>query len=136
MRAAPALILAVLSAGCAAPTPPAAPDLPGVWRLVELDGAPAGFPITLTLGADRAEGVAPCNAYFGAWRREGAGLSIGPLAATRRACPELALEQTYLGLLTDTAQAEVGAAALTLRDAEGRTLMRFERVENAARAKG
>lgn len=137
MRA-PCSVLAALAAltlaACAAGAPPAPPPEPfrGVWRLVELDGAPAAFPITLTVGAARVEGVAPCNTYFGAWSRTGDALTVGPLAATRRACPDLALEQTYLGLLTDTASAEGGGGALTLRDAGGRPLMRFERVKPGA----
>jgi len=68
-------------------------------------------------------GFGPCNRYFGAYRRDGAALSVGPIAATRRACADLALEERYFAALTDVTGAAVEGDTLTLRDDGGAALM-------------
>lgn len=120
-----ALLLILPLAACAAPPPPAPTLIGPTWMLVELANAPVTVPISLTLTGERASGAGPCNTYFGAWRGTAEGVSIGPVAATRRACPELPLEQSYFGGLTDAAEAVIDGATLTLRDAGGAVLMRF-----------
>jgi heat shock protein HslJ len=121
---------ALLLSACAAPQPPAPP--PGLtgtsWRLTELGGEATALPVTLNFDAERAKGEGPCNSYFGAWRIDGSAVAIGPVAATRRACPDLPFEQSYFGALTDAATAEIGPDALALRGADGAVLMRFARI--------
>ncbi len=124
------LAAAFTLAGCGASAPPPAqpPMLEsGVWMLSALGDDAVTAPISLTLKGERIEGVGPCNRYFGAFRRDGAALSIGPIAATRRACPELALEQRYFAALTDVAGAQIEGDQMALRDAEGAELMRLAR---------
>lgn len=129
MRAAALAILAV--AGCAAtapaPEPGAPPALEGVlWRLAEFDGAAVNTDVTLAVADDRVRGAGPCNRYFGGFAQEGAVVAIGPVAATRRACPRLELEQRYFAALTEAASAEVAGHRLTLLDRNGAALMAFE----------
>jgi len=105
------------------------------WRLVRLAGQGIGAtaaPPTLAFAADgRVSGSGGCNNFSGAWREEGAGLRLGPLLATRRACADAAanrLEQVYLAALEATASAAVQPGALVLSTADGR-LVRFVPVQ-------
>ena len=87
------------------------------WVLQTLGGEPAGTgaggnPVDIEFLAEgmRAAGFSGCNRYTGTYRREGVSqhgspLQLGPMAATRKACPEgMELEQTYLSML-DTVDA-------------------------------
>lgn len=125
-----AALALVTLAGCAAQ--PATPEGPILldetgWTLVSLGGAPVSAAVFLGINGDRASGIAPCNRYAGAFEQAGARVSIGPIAATRMACPDLDLEQRYLGGLTDAARSEVEGDRLVLRDARGVELMAFRR---------
>ncbi len=126
MRPALAAAALALSACAAAPPPPVIPaTLAGTgWSLAALDGEPVAIPVTLSFEGDRATGRGPCNRYFGAWA-EGPGdaLAIGPVGATRMACPDLALEDRYIGALTDVARADRAENSLTLYGADGAALM-------------
>lgn len=127
-----ALCLASLAlAACAAdpPAPAPAPLAGSVWLLDSLRGAPVTTPVSLNFTDQRVEGVAPCNRYFGAYARAatGDGLSIGPVAATRRACPDLALEDAFLGALTDAAALRIAGATLILLDEDSNEIMRLSR---------
>lgn len=116
-------------AGCAAPpAPPSGVTLDGTgWTLATLDGAPVTVAAYLGFAGDRASGVAPCNRFTGGFAQTGARVAIGPIAATRMACPELDLEQRYLGALTDAALAEISGDLLILRGADGVELMTLTR---------
>ena len=103
-------------------------DLSGVeWRLVTLgdDPMPAAPELTLRVDGARASGRAGCNAYAGEIRagaRPGE-LSLGPLAATKKACaePALALESRYLAALGRATRFSFVAGRLVLLSgADGR----------------
>ncbi len=128
------LALAALGlAGCAAAPPPAAPPAAATvtegatWMLSRLGDEAVTAPVSFTVKGERVEGVGPCNLYFGAFRRDGAALSVGPIAATRRACPDLALEERYFAALTDVTAARVEGDTLTLRDDGGAAVMMLDR---------
>jgi heat shock protein HslJ len=80
------------------------------WKLVELNGKPAGSgangkPATLTLTAagTRANGFAGCNQFFGSYTLTGSALKFGLLGMTRMACPGSdALETSYSKALETT----------------------------------
>jgi len=107
-----ALILpACHHAGGEASGPAPAPVIEGVeWKLVELNGKPAGKgadgqPATLTLTAagTRANGYAGCNRFFGSYTLTGSALRFGPLGMTRMACSGTeALETDYVKALEAT----------------------------------
>jgi heat shock protein HslJ len=43
-------------------------------------------------GTSRLSGTAGCNRFSGNWKQDGATLQLGPMAATRMACPPPAME--------------------------------------------
>ena len=104
-----ALVMAALGAvpsQAQAPSPLAGTS----WQLVELNGqplVPGGEPLTLVFAADepRASGYGGCNQFSGPYTQNGASLRLGPLASTRRACLEPALntqETAYFQALDST----------------------------------
>lgn len=82
--------------------------------------------VTLAFHDDgRVTGRASCNSYSGTYTRDGEGLTVGPVATTRMACPPALMEQEllFLEMLADVASGEVDAhGALVLRTADGRTI--------------
>jgi len=87
-----------------------------------------GTQLNATFGADgHVSGSAGCNTFNGSYTVEGSNLSIGPLATTRRACPEPIMQQetAFLNALGATTVFELTAERLTLRDADGATQVIF-----------
>jgi heat shock protein HslJ len=83
-----------------------------------------GTELTAMFGADgMLSGSAGCNTYNGTYTVDGSDMSIGPLATTRRACPEPIMQQegAYLAALAATSQYTLTADRLTLRSADGAT---------------
>ena len=105
------------------------------WRLVELEGTPA-LPGSsaerephLVLGADTtsASGSTGCNRFSGRFTLMGDRLRLGPLATTRMACVDDALnrqEQALVRALEATDRAAVEGTTLRLWAGE-RLLARF-----------
>ncbi len=74
------------------------------WSLTGLGGTPIqpGAGITATFGDDGSlTGSGGCNRFVGDYTTDGDTLSVGPLAATRMSCGQVAddLETTFLGAL-------------------------------------
>jgi heat shock protein HslJ len=77
-------------------TPAATLTLPGTaWLAEEIDGGgvAAGVESTLEFSANRVTGSAGCNRLTGPVTIDGAHLTFGALATTRRMCPPPAMEQ-------------------------------------------
>lgn len=131
-RAGPAVYLTLAAALCASPATAhdghSAYNAPGhVWRLVELDGAP--FPALATLSfpaTGRIEGQAPCNRYFGEMWQVYPWFRAEKIASTRRACPDLGLEQAFLEALGRMTLAEASEELLILTD-DARGVMIFRK---------
>ena len=96
----PAVLLAVLIAGCARPVPappPAAPSLAGTaWQLVRFQGGDGAVATpddrskyTLAFAGDGTlTARIDCNRGRGTWKSQGPGqLELGPMALTRAMCP-------------------------------------------------
>jgi heat shock protein HslJ len=68
--------------------------LAGEWTVTALDGTalPKGADVTLTFDAERISGLAACNRYSGSYELTGEGLTFGPMAGTRMACPSPLME--------------------------------------------
>lgn len=100
-------LVACYSAGGVSPegSLPAASLVGREWRLVELNGRPAGSgaggrAATLRLDGERAGGFAGCNTFGGGYRLDGSSLVISTLASTRMACEQgMELEREYLTAL-------------------------------------
>ncbi|TVQ56601.1 MAG: META domain-containing protein [Rhodobacteraceae bacterium] len=119
LAAAAAALAAV--AGCAvepgAPTaaPEAASSLDGTrWTLRSFGPSSEPLSAVLRIEGDRARGAGPCNTFRGGFEQTGEAVAIGPLLATRRACPELDAEERFFGALTDAARYALVEGRLTL----------------------
>jgi len=128
------LVLVLLGAvGCGkdeekqetAQTPAAGPELAGTSWLVETMAGRAVLGETeLTLrfgGNERISGNAGCNSFHGSFQLSGESLSFGPLASTRKACPEeiLAQETGFLAALASTEQVSIEGGKILLLQPEG-----------------
>jgi heat shock protein HslJ len=103
------------------------------WRLMTLGDStvptlPGERQPSLKLDPEqkRVTGYAGCNNFFGSYELAGASLRFGPLAATRRACPEPAssVEMKYLGALARVRGWKLDGGELLLV-ANGEVLARF-----------
>jgi heat shock protein HslJ len=74
-------------------------------------------------------GSAGCNQYNGPYEFEGKQIAIGPLATTRKACPQTdgaeVQEAAYLAALGSSVVYELVGTNLTRRDAQGATQVEF-----------
>ncbi|MBL8225339.1 MAG: META domain-containing protein [Chromatiales bacterium] len=110
---------------------PQATQLAGTrWRVTAVNngrqavvGVVTGSTLTMAFGADgRVTGSAGCNSYTAAWSQQGDRLSLGPPAATRLPCAEVAVmeqEQLFLRALGTVAIARQEASRLELSTAGG-----------------
>lgn len=120
-----ALMLSALAAGCTADETLTAYGASGVvWRLETLDGSPFEKRATVEFPEPgKIAGQAPCNRYFGEQRAPYPWFEVGPLAATRMACPDLDAEQQFLSALSNMTQAEVAGDVLVLRNEDGQEMV-------------
>ncbi|HWK88694.1 MAG TPA: META domain-containing protein [Longimicrobium sp.] len=118
-----ALMLGALGACLPAQAQGGSSPLAGTsWRLVELNGQPpvaGGDTLTLVFAADepRVSGYGGCNQFNGPYAQNGASLRFGPLASTRRACLEPALntqETAYFQALESTTRYAIEGGQLVL----------------------
>ncbi len=108
-------ILPFLMFGCSDETISGYADPTAVYELVELNGEPVTSDATVAfLSEGRAEGNGPCNAWSASQTAPYPWIESGPIAATRRACPELALESRLFEALTNVSLAEVSGPVLVL----------------------
>ena len=119
------LALVVLALGACLPARAQGGSMPLAgtsWRLVELNGervVPGGDPLTLHFAADepRVSGYGGCNQFSGPYAQNGASLRFGPLASTRRACVDPALntrETAYFQALESTTRYSIEGRQLLL----------------------
>ena len=87
----------------------------GDWVLTHVDGAAVGYSATLSLSqAGQVTGQAPCNRYFADVVQDGAAFTLGPIGATKMACPQMAEEAAYFQVLQGIEFAQAGQGTLTL----------------------
>jgi heat shock protein HslJ len=95
--AAGALLLGSASQGDETETEGAVDDgIEGVWLVEDIEqaGVVDRLRSTLAIDADsRAFGNGGCNRFTGTARIDGAAVSFGPLASTRRMCPPAIMDQ-------------------------------------------
>lgn len=92
----------------------------GTWIVTEIAGEPPvpETEVTMAFAPDGAlSGSGGCNRFTGTYEITGEGLSLGPAAATRMACPEaiMAKEQVFLDvfdLVTSFSVSEAGELVL------------------------
>ena len=134
------IVLAVAAAGCSGspdtPTSPSgangslaltADQIAGTWRLSSMQvageaaqTAPAGATYTLSFADGRLSTRADCNTCGGAFTLAGNTLNAGPaLACTRAACPTMAFEVVYTGILSGESTVTLSGNTLVLNSTRG-----------------
>jgi len=123
-KAAAAGLIAVQLGGCAllGDSTVNSPLLVGPWRIEDVNGGgvPDGARLTIEFGVDgRVAGVSGCNRFTGPYETRGKNkVRIGPLATTRKMCPEalMDIEAKTLAALAATRRHqkdETGAVVLS-----------------------
>ncbi|KIN65266.1 META domain containing protein [Sulfitobacter noctilucae] len=96
------------------------------WHLVSLHGDPFDAKATLTFPArHEVAGRGPCNSFRSTNRTPYPWIKLGPIMATRRACPELQAETAYFKALSLASVVVIDGDTLTLSDEE-KSLMIFK----------
>jgi len=135
MRRIPALLLPLLLIGCAAPTTaPLVPEsLAGTtWAATGLKRNEMGretMPRLTFVSTGEVSGTGGCNAFRGKASITADTARFGPLASTRRMCPEGTMrgEDRFFKALDGTRSARIENDQLVLIDASGAVLLRLTR---------
>lgn len=104
-----------------------AEQLGGTWTLTSIvapgqaaQPAPAGATYTLSFADGRLSTRADCNTCTGTFTLSGSTLTAGPaLACTRAACPTMAFESVYTGILSGESAVALTGNTLVLNSARG-----------------
>jgi heat shock protein HslJ len=105
------------------------PQLAGVnWKVTSFNndrhavvGVLGESSITMTFEDGKVAGSAGCNSFHGTYATEGGKLEIGPLATTRRACPDplMTQEREFLAALASAVTWSVEGNVLDMHRADG-----------------
>ena len=100
------------------------------WRPVEIGdiAVPAGAELFVRFGGEgELQGHGGCNRFFGTYRLAGERIEIGPLGATRMACPTPVMEREnrFLQALADARLFVRDRIHLLLTDDQGNPLVRL-----------
>ncbi len=117
--------MALLAGACAADeTLTAYGAADRVWVLESLDGEAFGARAEIRFGPDGAvTGQAPCNRFFATQSAPYPWFELGPIGATRMACPDLAQETAFLSALATMRLAEIAGSTLILSTEAGREMV-------------
>jgi len=105
-----------------------------LWRLTEYLGpegnvvpVPEAISASATFSDATVSGNAGCNDYTGGYTVDGDKLTIGPLAATKKACgpAESAVETVFLTAMGQVATYSVSGDTLELKTAEAKVGLKF-----------
>lgn len=90
-------------------------DIPhGTYRLTGMPGGPPPAATLVFEDDSTISGEAPCNLYHGQLQAPWPAFRPGPIAVTRRACPDLEAESRYFAALGAMTQGTLDGATLTL----------------------
>lgn len=100
------------------------PRLEGAWVLQSIGGEdvgaaglPKGAPmLRFDVTEMRVSGHGGCNAFTAPFRVEGRRITIGPVAATRMACPDMESEKRFFSALLESHAFELPGGRLVLED--------------------
>ena len=72
-------------------------------------------------------GNAGCNSYHASYEASGGDISFGPIAATKKVCPEdeQSTEDRYLQLLAEIGSYEVSGRSMSMNDTDGTPVLQF-----------
>jgi heat shock protein HslJ len=72
-------------------------------------------------------GSAGCNSYHASYEASGGDISFGPIAATKKICPEdeQSTEDRYLQLLAEIGSYEVSGRSMSMNEKDGTPVLQF-----------
>lgn len=95
-------------------------DVGSVWQLTSIGGVAFSAKATLVFPKPgQVTGQAPCNNYSAAQTAPYPWFELGPIIATKRACPDLAAEGLMMKTLQSMTISEVSGDVLVLSDDTG-----------------
>ena len=100
------------------------------WRAVSVgeEAIPANSGIYIQFEVDGSiKGHAGCNGFFGSLEQRDSGVGVGPLGATRMACPDpiMSRELTFIDAVQKMASFQSTSDTLSLLDEESDVLAEF-----------
>lgn len=103
------------------------------WKLIEYAGKPisaSGIVLTFNAAEKMINGTAPCNNFFASYSlfKEQNNIEIGPVGATRMACPDMDLEMKFTADLNHVVRLKIEGSNLLMLNAEGELIALFEAV--------
>jgi heat shock protein HslJ len=99
-------------------------DRETIYALASIDDAPFTARATIAFTQEGSvSGAGPCNTYQATQSVPYPWFALGPIASTRRACPELGQEGAYFEALSEMRFAEVAGTVLILSDDAGREMV-------------
>ncbi|MCH2076802.1 MAG: META domain-containing protein [Rhodobacteraceae bacterium] len=119
-----AALLAIVG-GCAADeTISGYLDTGTTWQLTEMNGATFKATATIQFPEEGSvTGKSPCNRYTAAQAAPYPWIDIGPIAATKLACPALEAEGTFFAALEAMTIAEVSGPVLIMNGENGEEMI-------------
>ncbi len=122
-----AVTMAIVPFGAGAQTA-SMPEVAAQWVLTSINGQAVSYQAVLDLReAGRISGQGPCNRWFSQQNADLPDIALGPIGATRMACPDLADEAAMLDVLSTMTRAALSKdGTLVLTGGDG-LLMEFTR---------
>ncbi|MDJ0607401.1 MAG: META domain-containing protein [Kiloniellales bacterium] len=102
------------------------------WRLVRIGDGLADLEATIAFqSGGHVSGDAGCNRFMGSYAEDRGSLSVGPLATTRKICPEeiMAGEARFLAMLEESRTRAAWHLVLALLDERGGVVAQFARMD-------
>jgi heat shock protein HslJ len=96
------------------------------WHLQSINEKAFSATAILTFPeSGKVTGTAPCNNFFASQNAPYPWFEVGPIGATKRACPDLALEQEFFKALSSMTISEISGGTLILsNDAKERLIFK------------
>ena len=99
-------------------------DPSAVFALTELNDESFGGAVTIQFPEEgKVVGNGPCNSFSAEQTAPYPWIAIGPIAATKRACPDLDTEAAFFAALERMTLIEVSGPALILSNDDGESLV-------------
>lgn len=103
-----------ISPSLARPLGPNDPFSAEIFVLVSVQGQQSTYSAQISFEAGRVAGLGPCNSFFADLTYSDAAFALGPIGATRKACPDLAAEAEFFKLLGQVTHADRREGQITL----------------------
>lgn len=103
------------------------------WILFQMDGKEFSSEnqtyIQFNSIDSKVNGSAACNNFFGTYKKNGSSLTFNPLASTKKACPEMEKETSFMNTLQNTAYFKIKGNVMTITDSNGKVILVFKTLQ-------